>query len=40
MGCSFDNSDKLTKAAAMQVIRQATGLTGSEIPEGEKIGEL
>lgn len=34
------NSDNLTKAAAMQVIRQATGLTDSEILVGEKIGEL
>jgi len=34
------NSDNLTKAAAMQVIRQATGLNDSEILEGEKIREL
>jgi hypothetical protein len=34
------NSDNLTKAAAMQVIRQATGFSDSEILEGEKIGEL
>lgn len=34
------NSDNLTKAAAMQVIRKATGLADSEILEGEKIGEL
>jgi hypothetical protein len=34
------NSDNLTKAAAMQVIRQATGFSDGEILEGEKIGEL
>lgn len=34
------NSDNLTKAAAMQVIRQATGFSDNEILEGEKIGEL
>jgi hypothetical protein len=31
------NSDNLTKAAAMQVIRQATGLPDSEILEGMEI---
>jgi len=34
------NSDNLTKAAAMQVIREVTGLTDNEILDDEKIGEV
>jgi len=34
------NSDNLTKAAAMQVIREVTCLPDNEILEDEKIGQL
>ena len=32
------NSDNLTKAAAMQIIREVTGLTDTEILETDKVG--
>lgn len=34
------NSDNLTKAAAMKVIREATGLADEEILENEKVEQM
>ena len=34
------NSDNLTKAAAMQVIREVTGMGDGEILESEKVDEI